>query len=269
MREQLQQLALAVVDLAMAGFPRQVPDAQALQACKLIAHRGEHADCQFKENTLAAFHEANRRGVWGVEADVRFTADGVPVIHHDADTRRVFGHNLCVHEVTFNELRKALPQLPSLQELVMELGGLTHLMLEIKAQPAIKNPRRQKALLKELLSTLTPGRNFHCLALDPLLFERVDFIDRRYCLPISETNAGQLSQVALAEGYGGVMGHYLLLGDAIKARHDAAGQCIGTGFINSRNCLFRELGRGVQWLFSNHAAKLQGLVEQALIRQAP
>ena len=46
------------------------------------AHRGSAE--QARENTLAAFRAARRDGADGVELDVRSTADGVLVVHHDA-----------------------------------------------------------------------------------------------------------------------------------------------------------------------------------------
>src|ERR1700761_3714211 len=47
----------------------------------VFAHRG----CTegFTENTLEAFAEAKRLGADGVELDVRLTADGALVVHHD------------------------------------------------------------------------------------------------------------------------------------------------------------------------------------------
>lgn len=48
----------------------------------VLAHRGYHAD--FPENTLAAFEAAVKLGVDGIETDLRFTRDGLPVLFHDA-----------------------------------------------------------------------------------------------------------------------------------------------------------------------------------------
>lgn len=56
---------------------------------KIIAHRGASADAP--ENTLAAVALAERQGAHGVELDVRLSADGVPVMLHDATLRRVAG----------------------------------------------------------------------------------------------------------------------------------------------------------------------------------
>ena len=48
----------------------------------VIAHRG--ASVAERENTIAAFRAASEIGADAVELDVRRTADGVLVVHHDA-----------------------------------------------------------------------------------------------------------------------------------------------------------------------------------------
>lgn len=55
-------------------------------ATGVISHRGAAAVAP--ENTLAAFGIAIAQGVDFVETDVRLTADGVPVLMHDADLDR-------------------------------------------------------------------------------------------------------------------------------------------------------------------------------------
>jgi len=49
----------------------------------------------------------------------------------------------------------------------------------------------------------------------------------------------------------------MLITDALIKKHHAEKQEIGTGWIGSKNSLFHELNRGVKWLFSNNATKLQ------------
>ena len=133
-------------------------------------------------------------------------------------------------------------------------------MLEIKAEhyPA---PERQKAVLQATLSSLAPGKDYHILLLDPALSVRVDFLPTSVCYLVAELNVARLSRYALENGFGGLTGHYLMLNRNVQKRHLAAGQRIGTGFIHSRNALFRELNRGVEWIFSNRAVKLQGILE--------
>jgi glycerophosphoryl diester phosphodiesterase len=46
--------------------------------------------------------------------------------------------------------------------------------------------------------------------------------------------------------------------------HHRKRQRVGTGYIASPGCLFRELNRGVDWIFSNHAEGLQRKVREYL-----
>jgi glycerophosphoryl diester phosphodiesterase len=56
------------------------------QKTVIWAHRG--ASGKAPENTLAAFGLAELDGADGIELDVRMTADGVPVVMHDATLDR-------------------------------------------------------------------------------------------------------------------------------------------------------------------------------------
>src|SRR5438045_594778 len=69
----------------------------------VLGHRG--ASAAARENTLAAFTRAREMGADGVELDVRRTADGVLVVHHDPDAEGVG----LIRSVTFADLRAARP----------------------------------------------------------------------------------------------------------------------------------------------------------------
>ena len=263
MRDWLQNVAMKATDWVMACIPRAVPSQLALRNCKIISHRGEHDNISIIENTLPAFEKARANGVWGIECDIRWTADLVPVINHDACGQRLFGNPSRLGALSFCEVRAQMPQIPSLAELVAEFGGNTHLMLELKAEH-YPQPERQKHILQEQLSSLMAGQDYHFLALDPELFEQVDFVSRNVCLPVSELNASRLSRASLDLKLGGLNGHYLLLTNTLKQRHTLAGQRIGTGFISSKNCLFRELNRDIEWIFSNDAVKIQKIRDGSL-----
>lgn len=56
---------------------------------KIIAHRGYSS--HYPENTPVAWTEAYKSGADVIEADVRFSKDGVAVLAHDPDLKRVFG----------------------------------------------------------------------------------------------------------------------------------------------------------------------------------
>jgi glycerophosphoryl diester phosphodiesterase len=119
-------------------------------------------------------------------------------------------------------------------------------------------------VLKNIFATLRPQADFHILTLVPQMFEIINFVPKSTFIPIAQLNISQISKLALKENYRGMAGHYLLLTNALLGRHLKQQQKVGTGYIGSKNCLFRELNRGVEWIFSNNAAKLQKIVHYLL-----
>lgn len=71
----------------------------------LIAHRGDSSRCP--ENTRAAFAAALACGVDGIELDVRLSADGVPVVCHDATLARFAGGSRPLSRRSLAELGRA------------------------------------------------------------------------------------------------------------------------------------------------------------------
>lgn len=246
-----------VADALFRAWPRPSPGRSALENCRLVAHRGAHG-AGVVENTIAAFDLAAQAGVWGIELDIRWTADLVPVVVHDADTGRLFGRPGLIRRMTIGELEKRFPLIPRLDTVIGRYGGRIHLMAELKAEPW-PDPAGQQRTLARLFAPLQPMADFHFLALDPRMFDRIGFVPPATFLPVAETNVAALSALALGRGWAGMAGHYLLTGAGVIRRHRAAGQQVGTGYIHSQNALFRELGRGVAWLFTNQALAMQAL----------
>ena len=56
----------------------------------------------------------------------------------------------------------------------------------------------------------------------------------------------------------------LLLSGKLIERHHRHGQQLGSGFAASRYGLYRELNRGVDWVFTNDALRLESIRQQAL-----
>lgn len=259
----LEQTLLNLIDGFYAIRPQPYPGKDRLANCKIVSHRGEHDNRAVIENTLAAFDGARAAGVWGIECDLRWTKDLQPVIIHDPDLLRVFGLDIKVCDVTRAELKSACNRVPSLEKVIRRYGKQLHIMLEIKAE-AYSDPTRQNRVLADVFSVLNPREDFHIMTLSPQMFSFIDFVPPSTFIPISRLNYRKLSDLAGKENYGGFAGHYLFLNKAILKKHTDMQQKVGTGYIGSKNCLFRELNRGVEWIFSNHAAELQSIVQQLL-----
>lgn len=241
-------LAQQLVDGLVALIPRPIPNNLDSQRAHIIAHRGAHDNKKCIENTMKAFHLAQDVGCWGIELDVHATVDKVLVVNHDPTLTRLWGHEAEIGNLSFSELRALEPNIPSLKEVVSAFGGKMHLFIELKA------PFDCWDELTQTLNELIPGQDFHLITLEASLFNNHGTFPRESLLLVAEaTNLGQYCRLSLSEGYGGVLGHYALLTNKkIKALKEA-NQLAGVGFINSKHSLYRELSRGVEYLFTNKA----------------
>ncbi|MDH3449561.1 MAG: glycerophosphodiester phosphodiesterase family protein [Gammaproteobacteria bacterium] len=254
-----------VLDLCFMLLPRRRPRGEVLAGCKIISHRGEHDNRNVRENTMAAFAAVAAAQVWGIEFDLRWTRDLHPVVIHDTDTRRVFGVDLVVSEVSLEHLKRRVPEVPTLAEVVAEFGGVVHLMVEIKADRLGEYAARATRLSR-IFAGLEAVDDFHFLTLQPDMLRLAEFAGNEACLLVAELNTRKLSREVSSRNLGGLCGHYLLLSNRLQRLHCARGQKVGTGFASSRFCFYRELNRGVDWIFSNHACKLESIRTRLLRR---
>jgi len=108
----------------------------------IIAHRG--ASGEYPENTLLAFARAIEQGADALELDLRVTADGVPVVLHDAALDRTTDRSGLVRTLPLEVVRQADAgrgeAVPTLAD-VLESFPTTPLVIEIKtpeaAQPVL------------------------------------------------------------------------------------------------------------------------------------
>ncbi len=127
---------------------------------EVIAHRGNKA--YTPENTMAAFMSAASYSISGIELDVQWTRDGVPVIFHDEKVDRTTNGRGWLRSFTYNELRELDAggwfggafrgeKIPCLEEVVdwFKNQDLT-LHLEVK-----KPPKEYRPLLDKALNLLT------------------------------------------------------------------------------------------------------------------
>lgn len=247
---------LRLTDFIFHHMHQPRPSPERLARSRLIAHRGEHDNVTVLENTLPAFEQAVAAGVWGIEMDVRWTRDAVPVVIHDADLMRVHGVAERVDRLTWQVLRQRVPAVPGLAEVAARFGGRMHLMLEIKPV-TWPDPATRSRTLQEALSPLAPVEAFHLMALAPQTLLALSAFPPRSRIAIAYHWPAGFSRWVARHQWGGVCSHFAIVHNAMIRRHHALGQCIGTGFPASRNCLYREINRGVDWIFSNNAGALQ------------
>lgn len=95
----------------------------------VAGHRGN--DLVAPENTLHSFRAAYAAGVPVVETDVQFDRDGVPLISHDATTRRRTTCNLVIAHAAFASWRRCnaakgypyFERMPTLDEMMADVAA--------------------------------------------------------------------------------------------------------------------------------------------------
>lgn len=108
-----------------------------VQSQEIIAHRGYWKSEGSAQNSITALMKADSIGVYGSEVDILISADGVPVVNHDA-TVTLDGKQLRVEETPFNVLRQVKlsngEPLPTVKEYLdaFEKCKKTKLIIEFK-----------------------------------------------------------------------------------------------------------------------------------------
>lgn len=106
---------------------------------QIAVHRGDTSNAP--ENSLPALISAIEKGVQVVEVDVQMTKDGVAVLNHDSDLRRMTGLRKRVADMSFREVQQlslgfdlnGYPiHIPSLSSVLAEAHGRIKLLLDLK-----------------------------------------------------------------------------------------------------------------------------------------
>ncbi len=246
-------------DSAFSLWPQPLPTREQMAEAKIVAHRGLTGLVGDRENTLASFRRCRDRGVWGVELDLRWSQDHVPFVLHDPQPGRLFpqARALKPSQESWANIKKHCPEIPSLQQVLDNCGGRTHLMIELKE--ALDSERQER--LQTLLAPLSPCEDYHLLSLDPLFFQNQGWLPKEALVLVALTNTRQISHEVHKRDLGGIAGHYVLVNQAILRSHQVKNQKVGVGFVASQNSLYRELIRGVDWIFTNRAIVLQNFLE--------
>lgn len=171
---------------------------------------------------------------------------------NDKNTLRLFGQEKNIGELNFSEIKESFPLIPTFEEVVNTFGKNIHLMIELKEE----FNENKKSSFKNILNNIDPETDFHLLSLNPQILDQVDFISSKALLPVAEVNSTKLSRLALEKNWGGICGHYFLISNALIKKHHSRPQLIGTGHVKSINCLYREVNRGVDLIFTNDLKKL-------------
>lgn len=226
---------------------------------RILAHRGSPSPST-TENTVPAVTAALLAGADGVEVDLRLSADGVLVVCHDPDLRRVAGAPLPVAEAPWSALRAAADAggVPLARlEWVLAAAAGTRVVLELKAPPPAPRARARtaEALVDRLCSLHAVGLPLDVTvsSFDASLVKQVR-AERPVDLPVRTALLGRpgwrvsaLLRQALAAGHDEVHPHVLdvLAAPKTVAAAHALGLAVVPWTVNARRALRRCVELGV------------------------
>lgn len=137
-----------------------------------IAHRGLYDAAQgIPENSLAAFRAAAEGG-YGAELDTRLTKDGVVVVSHDSNIRRMTGADVTIESLDYAELQQY--KLGGTEERVprfsdaLDILAAAHVpvIVEVKASP----DHRRGELCRKVLEIIDAHTGNFCVeSFDPFI----------------------------------------------------------------------------------------------------
>jgi len=110
----------------------------------VIGHRGASAD--FPENTIDAFRGARAQGADWVELDVRRTADGVLVVHHDP----AVASGAMIVQLAASDLPESVPTLLAALDACAGMG----VNVEIKSSPLEPEHDPTDGFVSEILAVI-------------------------------------------------------------------------------------------------------------------
>lgn len=219
---------------------------------RVIAHRG--ASATHPENTLEAFRAAADQGAHGVELDVRLTADGVLVVHHDAHLAS--GEAVC--DVAVDDLPDAVPTLAEALEACADLW----LNVEIKnspGEPDYDADQGQAVAVAGLVRAFDAASRVLVSSFDMAALDRIRAVDAD--IPLAWLVWAQADPVSLVDraagrGLAAIHPHELLADRSFVGRCRAAGLAVNVWTVDSMTRV-DELARiGVDGIITNHPAEV-------------
>ncbi|MGA7300763.1 MAG: glycerophosphodiester phosphodiesterase [Candidatus Sulfotelmatobacter sp.] len=204
----------------------------------LLGHRGARAEKSIPENSLGSFDWALAHGCDGFEFDVRLSADGQPVICHDATV-----HGIEVAHASASQLK-----LPLLREVLQRYRATAFLDIELKV------PGLETATL-DLLRAFPPRRGYVISSFLPEVLQTVHADDANIPLGlICETRAQFNLWPAQPVDY--VISHYTLTEQNVIAEIKSAGKNLLVWTVNSAVEMKRFSKWGVDGIISDNPERL-------------
>jgi len=238
-----------------------------------IAHRG--ANQVAPENTLRAFQEALNRGADGIELDVRLSADGVPVVIHDATVEATTDGSGAVANMTFAQLRTLDAggwldpafkgeRIPSLEEVLDTFGGRTVLNLELKGAQVFDNDLVPTVV--DLLERHELQQEVLVSCFNPYLLRQVRRLAPRVPLALLYTNSPlplrRLADLLLGEQPAAIHPHHTNVSERLVAHAHELGVRVNVWTIDDPQRMRVLADGGVDGIITNKPALLRRVLKR-------
>jgi glycerophosphoryl diester phosphodiesterase len=235
----------------------------------IVAHRG--ASSTYPENTLPAFEAAIALGAPVIELDVRLSADGVPVVMHDADVARTTDGVGLVHELTSGQLAalnagtaEEPTPVPRLADVLVLASGRVGVAIEIKNNPGDPGYQADGERAVELALAEVDRAGFQgpvlVLSFNPRSIDRAKSVAPDVATGFLTTDLVDpreaLAHVVRAGHDFHLPGSRVLLavGERFVAEAHEAGVRVGTWTIDDAEIIRRVIGWGVDAVATNDPA---------------
>ncbi|HHS97904.1 MAG TPA: glycerophosphodiester phosphodiesterase [Chloroflexi bacterium] len=238
-----------------------------------IAHRG--ASAVAPQNTLAAFRRAAELGADGIELDVRLSADGVPVVIHDAVVDHTTDGTGRVADLPLAALKEldagswfdpafAGERIPTLDEVFEEIGDTLLINVELKpekdrriGEAVVRRVERHGLFDRVLLSSF-----------DPFILRRVRRLTPHIPLGFLYEVA-PLSRLARLLAWAmpdlrpeAVHPHWRLIRREVVHRAHSRGQRVIAWTVDAPDAMRHLIDWGVDGIITNHPDQLRKVLSQ-------
>ena len=167
---------------------------------KIVAHRGYWRTDGSAQNSITSLQKAAAVGCYGSEVDVWLTADGVPVVFHDATI-----DGIRIEDTTFATLMNHRLQngefIPTLQQYLTEGSKIEgcQLILEIKPHRNEVRDKRIADMCVELVRTLGLEKKTEYISFSKVVCQRLHEItpDSKVAYLNGELSPAQIKEMGL------------------------------------------------------------------------
>lgn len=227
----------------------------------IFGHRGAtNPAAGVTENTLAAYALAREQGADGVELDVRLTADGSLLLHHDP----VMADGRVVADLTIDSRPDSMP---TLAEALDVLDG-TLVNIELKNSPSEEGFDDSCRVADDVVALLAARRwrdevllsSFHAATMDRVT-ELAPGLSTALVSPLTSPAADSIRR-AIAGGHGAIHPFVAFVtAELVDAAHDA-GLRVNVWTVNHPESIREMFALEVDGIFTDNIPAVAGLVNR-------